>query len=301
MSNTASANVFSSDPAKKFDVTFSVEMRDLLAALGAKPETINSVMAQAEANRKKAPMSMPPMVMAGMAGMAGMPGGGMPAGMNGGMPGGMPDQGQGQGQPAQMMPSAAATQSRKGGGGQAGRSLLTPPGAAPAKPQTDGAKPAAAGPDAGGAGRKRGRREEGGPSPGASPGGGRFTLKDIENAVLPPPPDQDSQLDVLLRPGLLADVEIIVEKIPNAVHVPTQAVFEKDGKPIVYVQKADGKFEAREVKLAKRSESTMVIASGLKVDEIIALADPTAKPGSKKGGAEDKKGGAMSSLPGGKQ
>ena len=57
--------------------------------------------------------------------------------------------------------------------------------------------------------------------------------------------EEDSQLDVLLRPGLLADVEIIVEKIPNAIHVPAQAVFEKDGKQIVYVRKTDRRFEER--------------------------------------------------------
>ena len=86
---------------------------------------------------------------------------------------------------------------------------------------------------------------------------------------------------MLFRPGLLADVEIIVEKIPNALHVPAQAVFEKDGKPIVYVRKGS-KFEARPVQIAKRSESTMVLAGGVKPDEIIALADPSAKKGNKK-------------------
>ena len=61
-------------------------------------------------------------------------------------------------------------------------------------------------------------------------------LKRSCHAKLPPPPEEDSQFDVLLRPGLLADVEIIVEKIPNAIHVPNQAVFEKEGKLVVYVK-----------------------------------------------------------------
>ncbi|MCL6506427.1 MAG: hypothetical protein K6T59_05340, partial [Bryobacteraceae bacterium] len=95
------------------------------------------------------------------------------------------------------------------------------------------------------------------------------------------PPAEDSQLEVLLRPGLLADVEIIVERIPNAIHVPAQAVFEKEGKPVVYV-KVGERFEPRFVKLSKRSESAVVIAEGLKPGEIIALADPFARPGQKK-------------------
>ena len=41
--------------------------------------------------------------------------------------------------------------------------------------------------------------------------------KDRENAKLPLPPEEDSQLDVLLRPGLLADVEITVDKIADAI------------------------------------------------------------------------------------
>jgi hypothetical protein len=110
---------------------------------------------------------------------------------------------------------------------------------------------------------------------------GPFSRKDIENAKLPPPPEEDSQFDVLLRPGLLADVEIIVEKIPNAIHIPMQAVFEREGKQVVYVKNGN-KFEAREIKPSKRSESTLVVSSGVKPGEVLALADPNERPGSKK-------------------
>src|SRR3954452_20471850 len=89
MSGTASVNIFSGDPGKKFDVVFSVDMKELLTGLGAKPEQIRKVLETAEQNRKKpaSPSGMPGMMMAGMmggappAGMAGgMQGGGMPAG-----------------------------------------------------------------------------------------------------------------------------------------------------------------------------------------------------------------------------
>jgi multidrug efflux pump subunit AcrA (membrane-fusion protein) len=112
-------------------------------------------------------------------------------------------------------------------------------------------------------------------------GSSQFSPQDLQNAKLPLPPQEDSQLEVLLRPGLLADVEIIVEKIPNAIHIPVQAVFEKDGKPIVYV-KNGSQFDERPVKPLKRSESTMVIAEGLRPGEILALADPNLKKGAKK-------------------
>jgi hypothetical protein len=104
------------------------------------------------------------------------------------------------------------------------------------------------------------------------------TASDRENAKLPLSPEEDSQLSVLLRPGLLADVEIIVDKVPDAINIPNQALFEKDGRQYVYVQNLkDNRFEERTIKLAKRSESVMVIAEGLKPGEIVALGDPTAK------------------------
>ena len=134
-----------------------------------------------------------------------------------------------------------------------------------------------------GGGRQRGGgagRPEGAEPAGITVAG--FTESDREKAKLPLPPEEDSQLEVLLRPGLLADVEIIVEKIPDAIHVPNQAVFEKDGKLFVWVQNpVDNRFDPRVIKLAKRSESVMVVAEGLKPGEIVALNDPTAKKNDK--------------------
>jgi hypothetical protein len=149
------------------------------------------------------------------------------------------------------------------------------------------------------AGEGRGRRA-GGPGgidagmamPVGGGGSQGFTLKDIEAAKLPPPPEEDSQLDVLLRPGLLADIDIIVETIPDAIHVPAQAIFEREGKMIAYVQNR-GRWEAREVKPLKRSESTMVIASGLSPGEVVALSDPTVRPSDKKAEKPQGGGGGM--------
>src|SRR3984893_1197029 len=104
MSGTATANPFGGDPGKKFDVVFSVDMKELLTGLGAKPEQIRKVLETAEQNRKK-PVAQPSM-MAGMmgggppmmmtAGPGGPGGGSAPGGMNmavgapGGAPGGAP-------------------------------------------------------------------------------------------------------------------------------------------------------------------------------------------------------------------
>src|SRR5215813_592843 len=53
MSGTATSDVFSGDPSKKFDVIFSIDMRQLLTGLGMKQGDIDRIMATAEANAKK--------------------------------------------------------------------------------------------------------------------------------------------------------------------------------------------------------------------------------------------------------
>jgi HlyD family secretion protein len=306
MSGTATANVLSGDPSKKFDVVFSVDMKELLTTVGASPEQIRAVLATAEKNRNKPanPMSLssamtmvgsPDMAMAG--GPGGMPDGGPDFGFQqpGAEPGGQADAGQGrrrrggadgggQGQGgADRQKMREAMQKALGG-----RSLqdLSPEERQKliAQFRPGGGAPGSSG--ARGSGRG-GQSGQGGPpgTPGAGmgffgAGGPRLTDKELAEAQLPPPPQEQSQLQVLLRPGLLADIEIIVEKIPNAIYIPSQAVFEKDGKPVVYVRTKD-RFEERAIKLAKRSESTMVISEGLKPGEVVALSDPTAQRGSK--------------------
>jgi HlyD family secretion protein len=367
MSGTASANVFSADPGKKFDVLFSIDMRELLSALGAKPEQIARILATAEANRKK-PIATPTLSMfggmpdfaamaAGGGGMPGGPGGGATisfpgAQMQGGMPGAMgqmPGAGGpgGEGQPRRSFGGAGGMM---GGGMMFGGAQLSPeqqkkmqaimqkvlggknlmelspeerrgvfeklreeakkagielpqrgqrqpgqgPGGAPAGAQPGGGQPG--GPavaQAGGPGERGARNGGGMPSP-----TGPFSQKDLDEAKLPPPPEASDNMEILLRPGLLADVEIIVEKVPNAIYVPNQSIFEKDGKPVVYVKTKD-RFEPRFIQIAKRSETVSIIASGLKDGEIIALQDPTISPEERKKKQQEKKqgGGAAAVMP----
>ena len=132
-------------------------------------------------------------------------------------------------------------------------------------------------------------------------GGSQYTDEERKNARVPLPPGQDSQVQALLRPGLLADVQITVERLPNVVHVPAQAVFQKDGQNVVYVQQKNGRFASRKVQLIKRSESMMALASGVEPGETVALSDPTADKNAKK--KEEKPSSPsnpMSSMPGGK-
>lgn len=235
MSGTATSDVFSGDPSKKFDVIFSIDMRQLLAGLGMKPGDVDRIMATAEANGRKTGGPGP-----------GVAGGGresvpLNSGINAGGRGASPNPNRpaapGLANPLEMMR----------------RTSLSP-----------------------------------------------YTEQERNNAKLPLPPEQDSQVQVLLRPGLLADVEIQVEKLPNVIHVPAQAVFDRNGKYVVFVEK-NRKFEAREVQLVKQSESLMVLAGGVQAGEVVALADPSPGKSDKKGNSEKKaSGGNMGGLPGGK-
>ena len=147
------------------------------------------------------------------------------------------------------------------------------------------------GPGREGAGRSRpgGRAARGGAdfraaagSPGTAPvlslslsrpGGQQFTAADRAAAELPEPPKAGSDVEVLLRPGLLADAEIIVDRIKDALYVPYQGVFEMDGHSVLYVW--DGsRLESRRVELGRRSESQVVVMSGVGEGDLIALAPP---------------------------
>lgn len=362
MSGTASANVFSSDPGKKFDVVFSIDMRQLLTVLGAKPDAIARIMALADENRKK-PLSVTTntSMFGGMPGMGGMgdsggqQGGGMSGasmqagGMSaGGMQaGGLQAAAGAQGAGGEQ---AAGGQRRAGGFGMGGaNSSMTPEQqkkiqeitrkalngktmidltqeerqALFAKIREEAKKAGIDMPQRGG-NRGGGNRAGGGetaaagaPAAGGVPslgpqapgaggrnaaGGGRpsgiggFSAKDLEDAVLPPPPEEGDTMEVLLRPGLLADVEIMVEKVPNAIYVPNQSIFDKDGKSVVYV-KSGNNWVARNIKIDKRSETVSIITEGVKPGDTISLADPNAKPGDKKKGDEKKSGGAAGALP----
>jgi HlyD family secretion protein len=344
MSGTATSDVFSGDPSKKFDVIFSVDMRQLLAGVGMKPADIARIMATAAANAKKGinagvnPFAPPPAeVAADDSGGGGARGGGDGVGgrrRSGDMsaPAGADTQRRGQG--------GADAQGRGGRGGSANlsdddRKKMTDlrrkmQGASPEereklqKQMTDLMTKAGItmGQERGAPGQPRGGDGQAGAAvdrPGGGRGGaamagimdplaammrrstnvGGFTEEDRKNARVPLPPEQDSQVQVLLRPGLLADVEIQVEKLPDVIHVPAQAVFQKNGQFLVYVHGKNGKFEPRPVQLVKQSESMMVISSGVQVGEIVAMADPTAD---KKNGEKKSTGGgnAMGGMAGGK-
>jgi hypothetical protein len=321
LTGTASADVFSGDPAKKFDVVFSVDMRQLLAGLGMKPADVDRVMATSAANAKKqlgnaglfAPLQGAPGATPAMFGQQGQDTGDDQGGGGGGRRGGGRRGGDG------GRRGGDAAGGGRGAMSDADRQKMreamqnaSPEERQRLMQQSGGGRGRS---DQGGdQGRGAGAGQPGNDSQAAGGRGGRdtiqalmarssnpFTDADRANAKLPLPPEKDSQVQVLLRPGLLADVEIMVEKIPDALHLPAQAIFERGGRPTVFVQQKDGKFVAREVQIFKQSESMMVLSGGVQPGEVVALADPNADKNAKKDKGDKKSdSNPMSSMPGAK-
>ncbi|HWB87093.1 MAG TPA: efflux RND transporter periplasmic adaptor subunit [Bryobacteraceae bacterium] len=80
-------------------------------------------------------------------------------------------------------------------------------------------------------------------------------------------------LDERLRPGMSASAEIIIERDPNALLVPTRASFIDGGKPAVYVQQGQA-FQIRHIEVGKRNDEDIVVTKGLKEGEMVTLESP---------------------------
>jgi HlyD family secretion protein len=83
-------------------------------------------------------------------------------------------------------------------------------------------------------------------------------------------------IDPRLKPGMKGRVEIAVDEVKGAVHVPLDAVFEKDGKTYCYVMGAS-KPEERKVSVGRSSADFAEILEGLVEGEKVALFDPAKK------------------------
>jgi len=84
------------------------------------------------------------------------------------------------------------------------------------------------------------------------------------------------QLDPRLRPGMTAQITIIVDRIPDVLIIPVHATFQKEGETRAYVW--DGsRFRQHVVEVSKRSGDRIVIEKGLKPGDRVALQDPTAE------------------------
>jgi multidrug efflux pump subunit AcrA (membrane-fusion protein) len=90
------------------------------------------------------------------------------------------------------------------------------------------------------------------------------------------PVNQDLTKDPELMPGLTVSCRIIVDEIPDQIFIPQTALFQEDGKDVVYVKTASG-FRTKEVELGQRNTDYVIVKSGLKAKEQLALMYPYPK------------------------
>lgn len=84
------------------------------------------------------------------------------------------------------------------------------------------------------------------------------------------------QTDTRFKPGISGQVTVIVDRVPDALTIPAQALFQRSGRNVAYVW-AGTQFEERSVDVGRRSGDKILIAKGLQVGDQVALKDPTAK------------------------
>jgi HlyD family secretion protein len=75
-----------------------------------------------------------------------------------------------------------------------------------------------------------------------------------------------------LRPGMTSNMVITVETLDNVLWIPSQALFESDGRTFVYARGPNG-FVPHDVTLVRRSESQAVV-TGIKEGETVAMSNP---------------------------
>lgn len=317
LGNTASMNIFRGEATKKFDCVLAIDMRQLLENVGADAEQIRRILATAQQNAAAGFGAARPRTRGGG-------GGGAPGAAGGFAGGGGRPQGAAAAGGPQGGPPAAGQGARSGGGGQRGGGgagfLDRLPEEAKKKVEEllDGKEFGDLSQEerrslmqkirpmlqqAGGRGGAPGGGRPGdAAAPAAAPVGrpapaGGFTDAQQRSAQLPSPPQEGSDVDILLRPGLLADAEVIVDSMTDVLYVPYQAVFESPQGPVVYAWNGED-LTSRPVELGRRSESQIVIRSGLEEGDQISLQPPVSEQDAQRK-SEKKKKKSSGGLPGG--
>jgi HlyD family secretion protein len=84
------------------------------------------------------------------------------------------------------------------------------------------------------------------------------------------------QTDSRFKPGLTAQLTVVVDRTPDALTIPARALFRKSGQDTAYVWQGT-QFEPRVVEVGRRSGDRVLVARGLQPGERVALEDPSPK------------------------
>src|ERR1017187_2467638 len=84
------------------------------------------------------------------------------------------------------------------------------------------------------------------------------------------------QTDPRLKPGISGQITVVMDRVPDAVIIPAQAIFQKSGQNVAYVWRGT-QFEERAIEVGRRSGDRIMVAKGVIAGEQVALKDPTSK------------------------
>ncbi len=77
--------------------------------------------------------------------------------------------------------------------------------------------------------------------------------------------------DSRLRPGMNAGMDMIISKIPDAISIPSKALFTRDGKPVVYLAEK-GRYKPVQVQVQARNPDEVAI-TGIPAGSMVTLVD----------------------------
>jgi multidrug efflux pump subunit AcrA (membrane-fusion protein) len=83
--------------------------------------------------------------------------------------------------------------------------------------------------------------------------------------------------DPVMKPGQRIEAVLTFDERKGVLSIPPQAIFEKDDEKFVYVREAGG-FEPKTIEIGPIGLGRVVVESGLREGDLVALRDPTRAP-----------------------
>jgi RND family efflux transporter MFP subunit len=81
--------------------------------------------------------------------------------------------------------------------------------------------------------------------------------------------------DPRIRPGMTATARIAADRMPDATLVPAEAIFQKDGRPVVY-RLNGSKFDEQPIEIVRRGREQAAVSSGVTTGDKLAVRRPEA-------------------------
>ncbi len=82
-----------------------------------------------------------------------------------------------------------------------------------------------------------------------------------------------SDPDPRIKPGMTATARIAADRLPDSTLVPVEAIFQKDGRPIVY-RLNGSKFDEQTIDIARRGREQAAVTSGVQPGDKLAVRRP---------------------------